>query len=83
MIETSLLIHVRCYVIHTPCLCGICAQQLPPWVNSLSGALKYVFAIFGFVRSTIDFLVFFLGKWGPPCENIDRDLHVAPVVGPF
>ena len=24
-----------------------------------------------------------MGKRGPPCENIDRDLHFAPVVGPF
>ena len=31
----------------------------------------------------MDVLVLFLGKGGPPCENIDRDLHFAPVVGPF
>ena len=24
-----------------------------------------------------------MGKRGPPCENIDRDLHFAPVVGPL
>ena len=34
-------------------------------------------------RPNIDFLALFLGKRGPPRENIDRDLHVAPVVGPF
>ena len=28
-------------------------------------------------------LPYFWGKRGPPCENIDRDLHFAPVVGPF
>ena len=31
----------------------------------------------------IDFWALFLGKRGPPCENISRDLHFAPVVGPF
>ena len=29
------------------------------------------------------FLVLFLGERGPPCENIDRDLHFAPAVGPI
>ena len=29
------------------------------------------------------FLALFLGKRGPPGENIDRDLHFAPVVGPI
>ena len=41
------------------------------------------FEIFGFFRSFFDFLALFLGKRGPPCENIGRDLHFAPVVGPF
>ena len=50
----------------------------------LSGTLKCVFLIFSDLfgqQST--FLPYFLGKRGPPCENIDRDLHFAPVVGPF
>ena len=38
---------------------------------------------FWFFLSKIDFLALFLGKRGPPCENIGRDLHFAPVVGPF
>ena len=51
--------------------------------NSLSGTLKYFFESFRLVRSKIDFLALFLGKRGPPCENIGRDLHFAPVVGPI
>ena len=36
-----------------------------------------------FLRANIDFLALFLGKQGPPCENIDRYLHFAPVICPF
>ena len=39
--------------------------------------------IFVNFRPKIIFLALCLGKRGPPCENIDRDLHFAPVVGPF
>ena len=41
--------------------------------NKLSGTLKYVFLKFSFFFARIDFLVLFLGKRGPPCENINRD----------
>ena len=51
--------------------------------NALSGTLTYFFEIFGCVRPKIDFLALFLRKRGPACENIDRDLHFALVVGPF
>ena len=33
--------------------------------------------------SFFDFLALFLGKRGLPYENIDRDLHFSPVVGPI
>ena len=51
--------------------------------NVLSGTLKYVFEIFRFCQPIIDFLALLFGNRGPPCENIGRDLHFAPVVGPF
>ena len=41
------------------------------------------FEIFWLFWPKIDCFALFLGKRGPPCENIDRDLHFAPVVGPF
>ena len=41
------------------------------------------FGMFGNCRPTTDFLALFFGERGPPSENIDRDLHFAPVVGPF
>ena len=41
------------------------------------------FEIFGFFRPFFDFLALLLGKRGLPYENIGRDLHFAPVVGPF
>ena len=41
------------------------------------------FEILEFVRPNIDFLALLFGKLGPPCENIDQDLHFAPVVGTF
>ena len=43
----------------------------------------FFFENFGIVRPEIDFLALCLGKQGPPCETIDRDLHFAPVVGPI
>ena len=52
-------------------------------LGSLSGTLKHFLQHFSNFRSNNDFLALFLGKRGPPCENIDRDLHFAPVVGPF
>ena len=45
--------------------------------------LSTFFLMFINVRPKIDFSALFFGKRGPPCENIDRDLHFAPVVGPF
>ena len=43
----------------------------------------FFFECFGLFRPKVDFLALFAGTRGPPCENIDRDLHFAPVVGPF
>ena len=51
--------------------------------TKLSGTFKYVVETFGFFVPKTILLALFLGKRGPPCENIDRDLHFAPVVGPF
>ena len=45
--------------------------------------MELSFFIFGFFRPKKQFLALFLGKRGPPLENIGRDLHFAPVVGPF
>ena len=55
-----------------------CCSRSGAWWNS-----QFFFIYFCFFRSKIDFLALFLGKRGPPCENIGRDLHFAPVVGPF
>ena len=43
------------------------------------------FDFFYLFRPNTDLLALFFGKRGPPCENIlvGRDLHFAPVVGPF
>ena len=41
------------------------------------------FELFGNFRPTIDLFALFLGDRDPSCENIGRDLHFAPVVGPF
>ena len=48
----------------------------------LSGTLNYFLKCW-FFSAQSRCLALFLGKRGPPCENIDRDLHFAPVVGPF
>ena len=57
---------------------AICGEK-----HILNGTLNYFLKIFVFFRPKIICLALFLGKRGPPCENIDRDLHFAPVVGPF
>ena len=49
----------------------------------LIGTLKYFFWNFWNFPDRKHFFSLFLGKRGPPCENIDRDLHFAPIAGPF
>ena len=51
--------------------------------HALSGTLNFFLKFWNCLGTFFWFLASFLGKRGLPYENIGRDLHFAPVVGPF
>ena len=66
-----------------PCSSCACPNRPSLLDQSLVELSNILFEKFRCVRPKTNCLALCLGKRGPPCENIGRDLHFAPVVGPF